>query len=194
MHRLTDLIDTLGQSAHDHDGDKPSVDDLLDKIGGRGHGPLLFLPGFLAAAPTGAIPGVAIGMAVVVILISVQMIFSPRQLWLPSRLRAIDLDEGVIDKTVRWTRPTAGFLDRFLNPRLQWMFRRPGMIVLAGFCLLMGALMMPLAFVPFAASVPGSGIALAGIAITSRDGIVGMLACGLGVASIAFAVNLYVIA
>ena len=62
-HSLTDLLDGITGNAP-KDQESFDLGDVLTSFGARSHGPLLFFPAFLAAAPTGASPGMAIGMAI----------------------------------------------------------------------------------------------------------------------------------
>ena len=75
QHALGDVLDALVRKT---DG-QVSLDQVLEAIGSRGFGPMVATVGFIAVAPTGAVPGVPSTCAVIILLLSVQ-IFLPRRL------------------------------------------------------------------------------------------------------------------
>lgn len=164
---LSDLLDELSEGA---DGESVRLGDLLSGLGGRSHGPLLFAPAFFALMPTGAIPGVAIGAGVLILLVAIQSVISPNSLWLPQRLLDIELGREKVDASIRMARPVARILDKPLRPRLSALVDGPMQIVAAVLCLAMGALMLPFAFIPFAAALPSAAVCAVGLALTARDG------------------------
>lgn len=174
-HSLTDLLDGITGNAP-KDQESFDLGDVLTSFGARSHGPLLFFPAFLAAAPTGAIPGMAIGMAILLIILSVQMIVSPSALWMPKRITQISIPRAKLNKALDISRPAARIIDRFLSPRLTWLLKSPFNYFVALLCCGLALLMIPLAFVPFAASLPGLAIALFGISLVSEDGLAALVA------------------
>ncbi len=181
-HNLSDLLDGVADQCGDGD---VSIRDVLTAFGRRSHGPLLFVPGFLAATPIGAIPGVDIGAALLVVVISVQMIFFPGAPWLPRRITDIELPRETVDRAVDLALPTARVIDRYLKRRMEWLLNPAFVYVVAALSCAMALLMIPLAFVPFAAILPALAIALYGLSLTSEDGVVALLAVGFTAASIA---------
>jgi hypothetical protein len=168
-HSLTDLLDGILENAPE-DQESFKLGEILTSFGSRSHGPLLFLPAFLAAAPTGAIPGVAIGMAVLLIILSLQMVFSPSSLWMPARITQTKVPRDKLTKALSMARPVARVIDRLMSPRLTWLVEKPFSYGVALLCCGLAVLMIPFAFIPFAASLPGFTIALFGVALVSEDG------------------------
>lgn len=185
---LTDLLDSLSEKSQKG---SVTVREILDGFGRRSHGALLFFPGFLVAAPTSAIPGVSIGGALLIFLISVQIVLSPRTPWMPRRLTRMEIGAAKMDFAIRWSRPIARFVDRFLSQRLTFLFVPPFLNFGIALCAALSLLMVPYAFIPFAASVAGLAVALFGLGIISRDGILALGAGFVAALSAAFGAFLF---
>jgi hypothetical protein len=188
---LHDILDTVRDRADGGEGAETRLGDVLDAFGRRSHGPLLFVPGFIALAPTGAIPGVGIACAAVVLVVAVQLMLSPERPWIPQRLRRLSLSSSRLQRGAVLAKKTMGAIDRVLSPRLTWFFDYGGGRLIAAQCVVMAALMVPFAFVPFAAAAPGLAITLFGLAVTARDGIAAAVASGVAALSLALAGYLF---
>jgi hypothetical protein len=75
--------------------------------------------------------------------------------------------------------PVARWTDKVLKPRLRWLTKPPALQAIAGFCLLLAATVPPLEVVPFASSLPMGAIALFGLAVMVRDGLIALAAATL---------------
>src|SRR5688500_9271169 len=82
---LEALLDELDRVAAT-EGPKVSVGEVYRAIGERSFGPLLLLAGLLGMTPVSAIPGAPTTLAVITVLITVQLLFGRRTLWLPSQI------------------------------------------------------------------------------------------------------------
>src|SRR6056297_132132 len=82
---LRQLLDTLRTIDHDHN--PVNLDDILQVTGRRSFGPVLLVAGLVTLAPLiGDIPGVPTLMALLVVLVSGQLLAGRRQIWLPGFL------------------------------------------------------------------------------------------------------------
>ncbi|NMM44058.1 exopolysaccharide biosynthesis protein [Rhodospirillaceae bacterium KN72] len=192
---LSDLLDGVedclqSDSSGTGTDQKPTVGDALTAFGRRSHGPVLFLTGFLAAGPIGAIPGVTLATALLCLVVAGQMLLSPGAIWLPKRLTAIELTPEKGQAALRWARPVARTVDRLLKPRLSFLLDQP--FLLGGILLAVGMslLMIPFAFVPFAATVPALAIAAFGLALTSDDGLLALIAGAVAAGAVGLGVYL----
>lgn len=180
---LTDLLDSLSEKSQ---RGSVTVNEILEGFGRRSHGALLFFPGFLVAAPTSAIPGVSIGGGLLIFLIAIQIVLSPKTPWLPQRLTRMRIGSERMNSAIRWCRPVARFVDRMLSPRLTFLFVPPFLNFGIALCAAMALLMIPYAFIPFAASVLGIAVAFFGLSIISRDGALAVFAGAISALSTAF--------
>jgi len=183
------LVDVLEQMKENTEGDEVTLEDTLDALNSRSFGPLLLVPAIMAVSPIGMIPGMSIVTGCVLMLIAVQMVISKGRPWLPKRLLDFKfsrdkLTEG-IDKSLPWAKWLEGFTDRRLTLITKWPFHYLIAFVVA--CL--AVLFIPLAFLPFAVAIPGTAIALFGLGMTARDGL--MVILGFVVSCAAVAVAIY---
>ncbi|WP_254695905.1 exopolysaccharide biosynthesis protein [Palleronia sp. THAF1] len=166
---MSDILDDL-QSLADAEG-QVSLGDVVEKIGPRGRGALLLLPGLLGATPVGAIPGVPTILGLFTILIALQIVMQRSKLWLPGFIRRRSVSDGKLSSAISKSRGPARWIDRHFGKRLQVLTQQPATTIAALFCIALGAILPPLEVVPFAALLPFAAIALLGIALTLRDGL-----------------------
>jgi len=156
--------------------ERGGIEDLLDAFGSRSFGPLLVAPAVLMISPIGAIPMAPVVLNAFIILICVQYIAGMSSPWLPRQLRERSVSRETLEAAIRHARPWAGRIDRLLKPRLGFLTRPPADRALAVVATLLSGSIFLIGLVPFAAIVPSSGIALIGISVVTRDGLVALLA------------------
>lgn len=184
---LTDLIDAMEQM--DREAPKVSVDDILEAVGRRSFGPLLLVAGLITLAPViGDIPGMPTLMAVLVLLVSGQLLAGRKTFWLPKWLLRRSVSRKGFDKALGWMKKPASWIDGLLGVRLAWMSGYVGIRATALACLLVAIAMPPMEFIPFTANGAGLALTLFGLGLVARDGIV--LALGFVLTAVTFAVVL----
>ena len=84
----TDLA-TLLQKLAARAGQDPSftVGELLQSLGRRSFAPVLLIAAAIGFTPLGAVPGVPTMLAIVIILMTAQIILGRRHIWLPGFIR-----------------------------------------------------------------------------------------------------------
>lgn len=184
---LTELIDTLEQIKHT--SPQVSVDDIIDAVGRRSFGPLLLVAGLITVVPViSGIPGVPVLMAVLVLLVSGQLLAGRKTFWLPQWLLRRSVSRKGFDKALDWLKKPAKWVDRLLGVRLGWMTGVTGIRATAVACLLLSLAMPPMEFVPFSANSAGLSLTLFGLGLMARDGLT--LALGFLVTAVTLAVVL----
>lgn len=168
-----------------------SVEDVVEAIGARGFGPIIFVTALLGASPLGGIPGVPTLFAIILILIAVQILLGRRHFWIPGRIGNRAVKDDKVARSVDKARPVAQWMDRYFGHRLEVLTRQPSQIVAA--CVVVGLCVMipPLEVVPFAAIIPLAAIALIGLAITVRDGALMVVALAASAGALFAAINLF---
>lgn len=171
---LAHLLTRLARAAPD--GNRVSVEAMIDVIGRRSFGPLILLAGLVTISPIGDIPGVPTLIAVLVVLISSQLIRGRSSFWLPDWLLRRSVSRTRFRKSVAWMKKPARVVDRVLRPRLGVFVRGAAIRLIAAVCLLIALAMPVMELVPFTAT--GAGIALTafGLALISDDGLMALLA------------------
>lgn len=189
MEGLKDVLSSIRALAGRQD--EVSVHDIRGQIGERSFGPFLLVPAVIEISPIGGIPGLPTVLAIIIGLFCLQILIGQKHLWLPQfvekrRIRSDKLDKGMakLEPVARWT-------DRLLKPRLKWLTKPPWLQGIAGLCILLCCTVPPLELIPFASTAPMGAIALFGLSLTARDGVVATLA---GIVSLSAIYLVYLVA
>lgn len=167
-----DLSEVLDQSVENTDGDKVTVEELLDSIEHRSFGPLLLLPAVVTVSPLGAIPGVPAVAGVVIVLIAAQVLIGKSQPWIPRKLLDLECSRSKWKDGVEKFRPSVKWCERVVHQRLSFLCEPPVIYLIAMLCIVLSISFVPLEFIPFAVMVPGAAVTLLALGVTAKDGVV----------------------
>lgn len=173
---LEELLDQLGRSA-DTDHKQISVKEVITAVGTRSFGPLLMLVGVLIASPLSGIPSFPSIVAVIVLMVSLQLLMGRKHFWLPAWLLRRTVPREKMAAAVRWLRPSARFIDYFIRPRLTPLVK--GAVatrITALLCVVISSVMPLLEFIPFSSSLAGVVLMAFGLSLVSRDGLLALIA------------------
>jgi hypothetical protein len=146
----------------------------MEKVASRSFAPLLLVAGMVALVPgLGDIPGVTTTMAVLVLLVSGQILFRRKQLWLPRWLLNLSVARDKFCKALDWLRRPARFMVRIVRPRLA-IFAEDTAI--ASGCVVVAFVMPFMEVVPFGAIAAGVALTAFSVGLIARDGLVALLA------------------
>lgn len=168
----------LGQIrlAADTDERQVTVEELLEAVGRRSFAPLLLLVGVLLFSPLSGIPTFPTQMALIVSLVTVQMLFGRRYFWLPRLILDRRLNRARLLRVLAWLRSPARVTDRLLRPRLLPLVRGGAARLTALLCFLL-ALALPLTeVVPFSSSLTGVAFIAFGLSLVAFDGALALVA------------------
>ena len=176
---ISEVLDTLHDTTC---GSKTSIDDVLKAFGRRAYGPILFVIGVISVSPVGSIPGASILFGSLIVILMVQYIVRDAAPWVPGWIRqrsvASDKAQAAVDKA----KPYVERLERIVHPRWHSLTRPPWTYVAALICIGLALTMYPLALVPWGVLPPSFAIAVLGLGMMTKDGL--LIAIGL-VASVA---------
>ncbi|UUO07137.1 exopolysaccharide biosynthesis protein [Blastopirellula sp. J2-11] len=182
------LSDVLDQLVDNTTGENASFGDVMDALNSRSFGPVLLVPAVLAVSPLGAIPGVSIFTGALIFVIAAQMLAARSHIWLPKRLLAFSFSREKLVNSVKSTRPWAVWFEPWIHNRLSFLIEAPFRQAIALVVMILAALFVPLAFLPFAVAVPGTAIALIALGMTAKDGALVLAGCTASIAAIVLAV------
>lgn len=166
-HALSEVIDRLEQSAHD---EATSIGDILEALGRRSFPAAMLIPALLAVSPLSGIPGVTVSVGLIVAATAAQMLWGRDLLWLPEKLTRRTIPTERLCKAISWLRPPLKFIERFLKPRLTFLFRRPFRWITLALVFLIGVMMPVLELIPTTGSVAATVISIFAIGLLTRDG------------------------
>ncbi len=167
-----------------------SLEEILDAVGTRAYGPLLLVPGLLALAPTGAIPGMSLVTGTLILAVAGQLLLGRPRPWLPRRVLAFTVSRDLLIKAIRRGQPYAKRIDAILRPSLAHFTEFPATRAIALTAIVLALTMYPLALVPFAVAAPSAAVVLFALGLTARDGRV--VLAGFACAALAIAAFYYV--
>lgn len=172
---LEELLDHVAE-AGDADSRCVSVKNIVEVIGSRSFSPLLMLVGLLILSPLSGIPTLPTVAAAAVLLVTVQMLLGRRHFWFPDRLLKAEVPRSKLNAALKWLQPVARFVDRITRPRLALLVKGPANYLIAVVCLLLACLMPLMELIPFSSSAAGAVLAMFGVAMVSKDGLMALLA------------------
>jgi hypothetical protein len=178
---VEDVLERLDDAAEEDA--RVSVGDAAEKLRSRGYGPFLFVPALIEITPVGAIPGVPTMLALIILLFAVQLALGREAMWLPGWLRRRSISDRKLRASIERIRPLATRLDRWFPGRIPSLTGKPAVRIAAAVTVMLCLSVPPLELLPFASSVPMAAIAIFGLAMTLRDGL--LMAAGFVLTAIA---------
>lgn len=170
---LTNVVEELEKASEGRD--TVEVGHLIDALDHRGYGPALAVLPPIELSPIGGIPGFPTLLALTLAIITVRLLMGYEHFWVPNWLRRRKLKSDRVIKSVEWLKPVSLRIDAKLHERLSRFAgptgRRAACIVIL--CLLLTV--PPLEVVPFATSGPMIVIAIFGLGLLYRDGLLMLL-------------------
>lgn len=161
-------------------GDEPiSVRDVLKRLDGRGFGLLLLLLALPNCIPN--VPGISTVFGVLLVPPALQMIFGAGTPWIPKKIGDMKAPPDTFRKGIDWALPSLIRVEKFVQPRLQFLTQKPATVWFGIQTLILAAiLVLP---IPFGNWPPGMSVATLAIALLQRDGLFAIISFGFFVAS-----------
>jgi hypothetical protein len=171
-------------------GDDISIGLIQELAGQRAAGPMLLIPALIVISPLSIVPGLPTLVGINTVLVAGQMAMGHDRFWLPKWLTGRSIPAKWADKLLTFLRPVSQVTDGVVRRRMKFLTSAPVRRVGAMVCVLVGAIMPFLEFIPFTSTVAASIIAVFALAITARDGLLALVWVGLVGAAIAGALTL----
>lgn len=172
----TALSDVLTKLEASISGESIAVQDVVERLGERSFASLMLVFSLISTSPASAIPGITAIVAVIVFILTVQMIAGRNHVWLPSFVMRRRMGRDKLCKGIAWIRRPVKWVEQFLRPRFTWLLEKPWILILQ--ILILGLTL----FMPFMEIIPTSGslasavIALASAGLLTRDGALVLIA------------------
>ena len=171
VNAILDELETQTEGSGD-----PTLGTLVDAIDNRGFAPFFVILPLAGLTPLAAVPTVPTIIAVLIGLMAAQMVLGRDHLWLPDWLRRRKIDSEKMTTSTEKLRPVAEKLDAWLGRRLTALVGSGSYRVAGVLILILCLAVPPLELLPGAAALPMLAIALFGLALFFRDGVVMLLA------------------
>ena len=173
FHSLTEIVEqTMREAGEGH----VSVDHLVSSFGHASFVPLLILPALVLITPLSGVPGLSTLCGLIILLIAAQQLAGHTQIWLPGWIRNREMHSDKFHPAMQKLLPMTRLIDRAARERLTFLFKPPLLWLLPLACVIFGALMPVMEFIPFSSSLVGVSVTLIAFSILTRDGIFALLA------------------
>ncbi|MFP3027038.1 MAG: exopolysaccharide biosynthesis protein, partial [Wolbachia sp.] len=139
----------------------------------RGFGILIIIFSLPLSVPIPVPPGYTTILSIPLILFSLQLLFGFDSPWMPSWLERRSFQRSTLAFVVEKTSPVLEKIEKFMKPRLSFIFYGPGEKILA-FMMLLCAIIIALPL-PFTHFLPAIGTTLISLGIMSKDGFLSIL-------------------
>lgn len=174
---LKEVADT-----NNNDNDKVTLFDIKTALHERGFGILIIIFSLPLSVPIPVPPGYTTILSIPLILFSLQLLFGFDSPWMPNWLERKSFQRSTLALVVEKTSPILKKIEKFMKPRMSFIFLGPGEKILA-FMMLLCALSIAIPL-PLTNFIPAIGTTLISLGIMSKDGflsIIGVLVslCGL---------------
>ncbi len=184
---LSELLDHFVDSTEEQE--KVKVDDLLQSLSSRSHGPMLLFPAILAISPLGMIPGMSVITGTLIILIGSQMLFFSSRPWIPKFVGNYSFSREKLTNGVHKSKPWIEWFEKAVHNRFEFMAEGVMIYPVALLSVLLALSFFPLSIVPFGVFVPGFAIALFALGLTAKDGLLIFVGFALSIATATMAWN-----
>ncbi len=155
----------------DHDQPRISVDELMDRFGGRALGALLFLFGLVCMLPLP--PGATTIFGLPLLLLAPQLVLNDGAPWLPERLKARTIATADLKKSLPRVIPWLERVEAVSSPRLSLLFGRTGERVIGFVCTILAlVLVLP---IPLGNILPALAVSVLSFSLIQRDGLIALI-------------------
>ncbi|WP_353274284.1 exopolysaccharide biosynthesis protein [Wolbachia endosymbiont (group B) of Hofmannophila pseudospretella] len=165
---LKEVADT-----NNNDNDKVTLFDIKTALHERGFGILIIIFSLPLSVPIPVPPGYTTILSIPLILFSLQLLFGFDSPWIPNWLERKSFQRSTLALVVEKTSPILKKIEKFMKPRMSFIFLGPGEKILA-FMMLLCAIIIALPL-PFTHFLPAIGITLISLGIMGKDGFLSTL-------------------
>ncbi|MDD9336000.1 MAG: exopolysaccharide biosynthesis protein [Wolbachia sp.] len=153
--------------------DKVTLFEIKTALHERGFGIIVIIFSLPLSVPVPVPPGYTTILSIPLILFSLQLLFGFDSPWMPHWLEKKSFQRSTLALVVEKTSPALKKVEKFMKPRMSFLFYGPGEKILA-FIMLLCALSIALPL-PLTNFIPAIGITLISLGIMSKDGLLSIL-------------------
>jgi len=164
---LLGLLDAMRPQEGDT---RVSVADILTRIGGRSFPAVILVPAVMLVSPISGIPGTPTIGALIVLLITAQVLIGRKSLWLPGILTRRSVAADKMSKAITWLSKPAGWMDRHSHGRLRILTTGPTRLIAYLATAVMAASWPLMELLPFVTSFSAGAVSMIMFGLMTRDG------------------------
>lgn len=166
-----------------------TLGELIDRLGYRVYGLGILIFALPSIVPVSAIPGVAALFSIPIILLSLQLVFSRKEPWLPQWLKKKSIATSHIKKLFHYSIPYLQKIEKFIKPRYPFFSTRIVKVFLGLLIAWLSVLLMlP---IPLSNMLFGSLIAILALGLIEKDGLIILIGLLLGIITAALYIQAF---
>lgn len=185
---LESLLDGMSEAGEgEGSADDVSIENIVHSFEHRSIGALVSVIALISVLPiVGGIPGVTLITATLILLIVAQSLVRKRGgLWVPGFLGRRRIGKEKVEKGADKARPYVRRIDRWMNPRLEWLTQgRGSRLTLTIAIIVLTLTWYPLNFIPYAVSAPALAVLALGLALMTGDGYLALFGYAMAVVTV----------
>lgn len=163
----------------EHAAARISIQELMEKFGGRAIGALLFVFGLACTLPLP--PGATTIFGAPLLLLAPQLIIGSRAPWLPERVKTRTLATADLRKALPKVIPILRRVEAISRPRFVFLFGNVGERLLGLVCTALAiVLILP---IPGGNILPAMAVSALSFALIQRDGLIALIGYALAITS-----------
>jgi len=163
----------------EHGETRISIEELMQKFGGRALGALLFIFGLACTLPLP--PGATTIFGFPLLLLGPQLMFGGGVPWLPERVKSRTISTADLRKALPKAIPWLQKVEAVSKPRLVILFGRTGERLIGLVCTVLAfVLILP---IPLGNILPALAVAVLSFSLIQRDGLLALLGYVLAITS-----------
>ena len=175
---LSNLLVEYAQGLHD---ERVSIRDILESLGNRSFGFMLFLFALPNSLPMIGIPGVSTVTGIPILFIALQMALGYERVYLPAWIAKRSMATVDFQQFIAKAEPWLRKIEKLMRPRGRAFLTGRTEPLLGLICSILAFLLiLP---IPFGNLLPALGIVLISLGLIERDGLVVLLGIAFGVVS-----------
>ncbi|QKX01929.1 exopolysaccharide biosynthesis protein [Wolbachia endosymbiont of Cruorifilaria tuberocauda] len=168
----SDILKEIAE-VNNANSNKITLFDIRAALHKRSFGALIIIFSLPLSLPIPVPPGYTTVLSIPLILFSLQLLFGSNSLWIPCWLERKAFKRSTVILIVGKIIPMLRKIEKFMRPRLSFIFYGPGEKILAFMTLLCAIIIaLPLPFTHF---LPAIGTTFISLGIIGRDGLLSML-------------------
>ncbi len=145
-----------------------SLNNILQDFGYRSYAPLLLIVSFILITPLGAIPLFPSTVALFIIILSLQIILKPDEVWYPKFLREREIERKKLENFYQNHKSKIKLFDNLFKNRLGFSLKNTERYI-AVIAIICAALIFPLELIPLAVFIPAIALVILSMSLLSND-------------------------
>lgn len=170
--QIAEIIETVQDV---QDKDITSIGAMIAQLGYASFTPILLFISLVIVTPLSGVPGLSSLCGLMIMLISAQLLMGRKELWLPDFMTRHKIRADRLSNALKHLETPLDWVQSITTRRLAFLTTPPLSHGLYLVCMLCGAAMPFLEFLPMTSTLLAAAVAMLSVALISKDGVFALL-------------------